>query len=165
MGVDICCQICFNNKSEEINLNCFSCFNTNHNINRVHRIVNINCCSCFNSNLNFGMDEEKDTDRNIIPIINDGLLDVKIIFCHINLENIKILVPVSYFNTIDKLLRKYMETIRLNVLINTDYIKFSYKNKPLKFGDSSNIRQFFGNDSRNEFEVKVIVPLSPINQS
>ena len=162
MGIDFCCQICSGTPTET-NLNCFSCFNTNHNISKVHRIININCCSCFNSNLNYGFEDIDDKDGNIIPIIND-YLKVKIIFCHINIENIKILVLSSYTNTIDELLRKYMETLKITSLINTDFIKFLYKDKSLKFGDSNTIRQFFGYNFRNEFEVEVVVPLAPVNR-
>jgi len=164
MGVDFCCKLFFG-QPEELNLNCFSCFNTNHNISKVHRIVNINCCACFNENLNYGFEDMDNNDGNIIPIINYGNHNVKIIFCHINIENIRILVLASYVNTIDEILRKYMETLKLTSLINTDFIKFSYKDKSLKFGDRSTIRQFFDYDFKNEYEVKVVVPLFPINQS
>ena len=166
MGFDICCQLFCNDKPKEVNLvnvNCcaFSNTTTNYNIRRLHNIININCCAFDNNIKNYGTDENNTCDND--PFYS--LSNVKIIFIHINFGDVKVDINVSYNHTVDQLLRKYMETLKVPSLINTDYITFLYGDKALKFGDKTEIKYFFGHSPTNQFQVNVYIPLIPINNS
>ena len=98
-----------------------------------------------------GVDEVNNTEANDDPDLSGTEPKINILFT--TTIGTKRNVVLNQSATVDRALRKYLEVIGKQNLVNSDKISFLYNAAKLKFGDNTPLQNFF----RNIVNPKVVV--------